>query len=97
MTQPRSSVQRASRANSAKIVRDDAAKTSRDVVPFVKEFYPKQYDIWRSRRGEVIRFPADEQAAMMASISTIGEDLSKDKPDLNAAVKLVFESAKRNK
>ena len=41
--------------------------------------------------------PQDEQAAMLAKISSIGEDLSKDKPDLNAAVKLVFDSAKRNK
>ena len=28
---------------------------------------------------------------MIAKVSTIGEDLSKDKPDLNKAVKLVFE------
>jgi hypothetical protein len=66
-------------------------------VPFVKEFVAKQYDVWKSRGGVVIRLPADEQAAMMAKISTIAEDLSKDKPELNAAVKLVFESAQRNK
>ena len=34
---------------------------------------------------------------MLAKISSIGDDLSKDKPDLNKAVKLVFESAARNK
>jgi TRAP-type C4-dicarboxylate transport system substrate-binding protein len=84
-------------ADLQKIVRDDAAKTSKDIIPFVKEFYAKQYDIWKSKGGEVINFPADEQAAMVAKISTIGEDLSKDKPDLNAAVKLVFETAKRSK
>jgi TRAP-type C4-dicarboxylate transport system substrate-binding protein len=80
-----------------KIVLDDAAKTSRDIVPFVKEFVAKQYDIWQSRGGALIRFAPDEQAAMLAKISTIGEDLSKDKPELNAAVKLVFETAQRNK
>jgi TRAP-type transport system periplasmic protein len=84
-------------ADLQKIVRDDAAKTSKDIIPFVKEFYAKQYDICKSKGGEVINFPADEQAAMVAKISTIGEDLSKDKPDLNAAVKLVFETAKRSK
>jgi hypothetical protein len=34
---------------------------------------------------------------MLARIAGIGGDLSKDKPDLNKAVKLVFESAARNK
>jgi TRAP-type C4-dicarboxylate transport system substrate-binding protein len=80
-----------------KIVRDDAAKVSQDVVPFVKDFVAKAYDVWKSKGGELIHLPPDEQAAMLAKISSIGEDLSKDKPDLNAAVKLVFESAKRNK
>jgi TRAP-type C4-dicarboxylate transport system substrate-binding protein len=80
-----------------KIVRDDAAKVAQDVVPFVKDFVAKAYDVWKSKGGELIHLPPDEQAAMLAKISSIGEDLSKDKPDLNAAVKLVFESAKRNK
>ena len=80
-----------------KIVRDDAAQVSKDIVPFVREYVAKQYDIWKSRGGQLITFPPDEQAAMLAKISTIGEDLSKDKPELNAAVKLVFDSAKRNK
>jgi TRAP-type C4-dicarboxylate transport system substrate-binding protein len=80
-----------------KIVRDDAAKVAQDVVPFVKEFLAKAYDVWKGKGGELIHLPPDEQAAMLAKVSSIGEDLSKDKPDLNAAVKLVFESAKRNK
>ncbi len=80
-----------------KIVRDDAAQVSKGIVPYVKEFVAKQYDIWKSRGGRVISLPSDEQTAMLAKITSIGEDLSKDKPDLNAAVKLVFDSAKRNK
>ena len=34
---------------------------------------------------------------MIAKISSIGDDLSKDKPALNAAVKVVAEAAARNK
>ena len=49
------------------------------------------------KRQELISLPAAEQDAMLAKISSIGDDLSKDKPDLNKAVKLVFESAARNK
>jgi TRAP-type C4-dicarboxylate transport system substrate-binding protein len=80
-----------------KIVRDDAAKVSKEIVPFVKEFFAKQRDVWKGKGGVLISLPAAEQAAMVAKISTIGEDLSKDNPDLNKAVKLVFESAKKNK
>jgi hypothetical protein len=49
------------------------------------------------RGGELISLPAAEQSAMIDKISSIGEDLSKTKPELNKAVKTVFESAKRNK
>jgi hypothetical protein len=34
---------------------------------------------------------------MIAKVSSIGEDLSKDNPELNKTVKLVFESAARSK
>jgi TRAP-type C4-dicarboxylate transport system substrate-binding protein len=80
-----------------KIVRDEASNVSRDIVPFVKEFFAKQRDIWKGKGGQLISLPAAEQAAMIAKVSTIGEDLSKDNAELNKAVKLVFESAKRNK
>ncbi len=59
-----------------------ATKVSTDIVPFVKEFFAKQYEVWKSKGGVLIRLPADEQAAMIAKVSTIGEDLSKDKPEL---------------
>jgi TRAP-type C4-dicarboxylate transport system substrate-binding protein len=80
-----------------KIVRDDAAKVSSEIVPFVKEFFAKQRDVWKAKGGVLVSLPAAEQATMIAKVSSIGEDLSKDKPDLNNAVKLLFESAKRNK
>jgi TRAP-type C4-dicarboxylate transport system substrate-binding protein len=80
-----------------KIVHDDATKVSKEIVPFVKDFFVKQYDIWKGKGGLLIKLPAAEQAAMMAKVSSIGEDLSKDNAELNKTVKLVFESAKRNK
>lgn len=80
-----------------KIVRDGATKTSKDFTPFVKEFFAKQYDVWKSKGGVLIKLPTNEQAAMIAKVSSIGEDLSKDNPELNKAVKLVFESAAKSK
>jgi TRAP-type transport system periplasmic protein len=80
-----------------KIVQDDAQKVSQDVVPFINEFFAKQRSVWKEKGGELISFPAAEEAAFVEKISSIGDDLSKSKPELNKAVKIVFESAKRNK
>jgi TRAP-type C4-dicarboxylate transport system substrate-binding protein len=80
-----------------KIVRETGQKVSVDIVPFINQFYADQYKIWISKGGERIKLPPDEQNALVAKVSSIGEDLSKSKPDLNKAVKIAFESAKRNK
>jgi TRAP-type C4-dicarboxylate transport system substrate-binding protein len=80
-----------------KIVRDDATKVSSDIIPFVTEFFDAQRKAWLASGGEVASLPADDQAAMLAKISSIASDLSASKPDLNAAVKVIFESAARNK
>jgi TRAP-type C4-dicarboxylate transport system substrate-binding protein len=80
-----------------KIVRDDAMAVSTGIVPFVNDFFAAQRKAWTDTGGELISLPAAEQDAMVAKISNIGDDLSKDRPDLNKAVKLVFESAARNK
>jgi TRAP-type transport system periplasmic protein len=80
-----------------KTVRDDAQSVSKDILPFVKEFFAKQRQIWTEKGGELISLPGADQAMMMEKVSGIGYDLSKSKPELNDAVKTVFESAKRNK
>ena len=80
-----------------KIVRDDAASVSKDIVPFVKDFFAASRKAWTDNGGELASLPVDDQAAMVEKISSIGVDLSASKPDLNAAVMTVFASAKRNK
>ena len=80
-----------------KIVRDDAAAVSTAIVPFVQDFFAAQRKVWTDKGGELTSLPAAEQTALVEKISSIGVDLSQTKPDLNAAVKTVFESAKRNK
>jgi TRAP-type transport system periplasmic protein len=80
-----------------KIVRDDAASVTTGILPFIKNFYVGQRKVWVDRGGKLISLPADEQSAYLARISTIGADLSKDKPALAAAVKVVVDSAARNK
>jgi TRAP-type transport system periplasmic protein len=80
-----------------KIVRDDATATAVNIVPFVNDFFEAQRKEWVAKGGELISLPADEQAAFLAKTSTIGDELSKDRPELNEAVKVVMEAAARAK
>ena len=41
--------------------------------------------------------PAEEQSAMMETLASVGEDVAKSKPDLNAGYKAVVEAAKRTR
>jgi TRAP-type C4-dicarboxylate transport system substrate-binding protein len=80
-----------------KIVQDDATKMAKDIVPFVTEFFDAQGKLWVQQGGDLNRLPPADQAAMIAKISSIAADLSATKPDLNAAVKVVFAAAAKNK
>ena len=50
---------------------------------------------WTDTGGELISLPADEQADMMKTFSSVGADVSKTKPLLNDAYKIVTEAAQR--
>jgi TRAP-type transport system periplasmic protein len=80
-----------------KVVRNDATEISNGIVPYVKEFFAAQRKVWTDNGGELTSLPADEQTALIQKISVVAVDLSASKPDLNAAVKIVFASAGRNK
>ena len=80
-----------------KTVRDDSAEVSKEIVVFARDFWEAQRKVWVDSGGELTTLPADEQAAMIARISSIGNDLSKDKPALDRAVTQAFELAARNK
>ena len=47
--------------------------------------------------GELIDLPADENATMMKTLSTVGADVSKSKPQLAAAHKIVTDAAARTR
>jgi len=80
-----------------KIVRDNAVKVSREIPPFVHEFFAQQTNVWKSKGGMFVDPPAAELAAVTAKLATIAADLSKDKPELAAAVKVAFDAAARLK
>jgi TRAP-type transport system periplasmic protein len=80
-----------------KIVRDDAATVSDGIVQFAKDFIGQQQKAWTDQGGELLTLPPEEQAALITRISSVGPDVSKDKPDLNKAVEMVFAVAAKYK
>ena len=84
-------------ADLQKVVLASGAKVTAEITPYVKEFFTEQVKIYGANGGKISQLSKDEYAAMTAKVSTIADDLSKSKPALNEAVKLLFASAARNK
>ena len=80
-----------------KVVLAAGAKVTAEITPYIKEFFAEQVRIMVANGGKISQLPAAEHDAMIAKVSTIADDLSKSKPALNEAVKLLFASAARNK
>jgi len=79
------------------IIDRDGAAESVAINPFAAELHAKARQSWVEKGGELISFPADEQAAMMNTLSSVGEDVAKSKPELYQAYQLVTEAAKRTR
>jgi TRAP-type C4-dicarboxylate transport system substrate-binding protein len=84
-------------ADLQKIVRDDAAKVTKEITPYVRDFFAEQTKIYVANGGIISKLPKAEYDAMIAKVSSIGDDLSKSKPALNEAVKALFASAATHK
>ena len=80
-----------------KTVRDDATAVTAEIVPFTRDFIATQKQAWTDQGGELIKLPPEEQAELTARVSSIGADLSKDKPALSQAVQMAFNSAAKSK
>jgi len=77
------------------IVDRDGARESVAINSESEEFNEKAGKAWVAAGGELIKFPPDEEAAMLKTLASVGEDVSKTKPQLNAAYRLVSDAAKR--
>ncbi|MGB6548902.1 MAG: TRAP transporter substrate-binding protein [Xanthobacteraceae bacterium] len=79
------------------IVDRDAAATAQNFNPRANEIEDAAVKAWTAGGGEFVNLPADEQAEMIKTMSAVGADVSKDKPPLAEAFKIVSEAAQRNK
>jgi TRAP-type C4-dicarboxylate transport system substrate-binding protein len=82
-------------ADLQKLVDDDAAKEQSAIGPVASDIVNKARKGWSDTGGELISLPADEQAEMMKTFSSVGADVSKTKPLLDEAYKIVTDAAKR--
>jgi TRAP-type C4-dicarboxylate transport system substrate-binding protein len=84
-------------ADLQQIIDRDGAAASVEINPWAIEFITKVRQMWLDKGGELISLPSEEQSAMMETLASVGEDVSKSKPALGAAYELVTEAAKRTR
>jgi TRAP-type transport system periplasmic protein len=79
------------------IIDRDSAEVSVAINPRTREIYETARKNWTEGGGELIKLPADEQSAMMATLGSVGEDISKSKPAIHDAYELMTAAAKRTR
>ena len=83
--------------NLQQIVDQVGASESATIEPQAEEMTAQAKKDWIANGGELIDLPADEQAQMLKTVASVGEDVSKSNPQLHAAYQLVTEAAERLK
>lgn len=76
------------------IVDKDAGDAAAAINPWVIDFNAKARKAWTDGGGQLISLPPDEQAAMLRTLASVGADVSKTKPSLAAAYKIITDAAK---
>jgi TRAP-type C4-dicarboxylate transport system substrate-binding protein len=77
------------------IIDADGAAVSRSIEPVALRMYQEQRKAWTDAGGELISLPREEQAEMMRTLTSVGDDVSKTKPALREAYEIVADAAKR--
>jgi len=80
-----------------KIVSQDATAQAKAIIPWSIDYDAKENAVWTKAGGELIHFPPDEEAKYLATLASVGDDVSKSKPNVRAAYELVTGAAKRDK
>jgi TRAP-type C4-dicarboxylate transport system substrate-binding protein len=77
------------------VVDQTAAKETVAINPQAAEITENSRKIWTDTGGELISLPPDEQASLLKLLSSVGADVSKEKPLLAEAYKIVSGAAER--
>jgi TRAP-type C4-dicarboxylate transport system substrate-binding protein len=84
-------------ADLQQIIDKDAAAANIQVNPQSVEIIAQANKKWTDSGGELISLPPDEQAAMLKTFASVGEDVSKTKPQVGEAYQVVVAAAQRAK
>jgi TRAP-type C4-dicarboxylate transport system substrate-binding protein len=84
-------------ADLQKIVDTNAAQGATAINPQAIEIVNKARKGWTDTGGELISLPPEEQGAMMKTLSGVGAEVSKAKPALSEAYKIVTDAAERTR
>jgi len=84
-------------ADLQQVVDKDAAAESVAINPIAIDLENKANKGWVDNGGELINLPPDEQASLLKILSSVGQDVSKTKPALDAAYQVVSEAAQRTR
>jgi TRAP-type transport system periplasmic protein len=84
-------------ADLQQIVEKDASKLSVSFNPRAIEIENAAIKTWTDNGGELIKLPADEQAEMLKEMSGAAVAVSKEKPALAEAYKIVTDAAQRSR
>jgi TRAP-type transport system periplasmic protein len=79
------------------LVDRDGRSESLAINPLALKMYREQRKAWVAAGGELISLPQNEQAEMMHMLSSVGDDVSKRKPELHEAYQLVTQAAQRTR
>lgn len=84
-------------ADLQRIVDTNAAAGATAINPAAIEIVNNARKGWMDTGGELISLPPEEQAAMMKTLSGVGANVSKAKPALSEAYKIVTDAAQRTR
>jgi TRAP-type transport system periplasmic protein len=84
-------------ADLQRIVDTNAAGEATAINPLAIEIVNKARKGWTDTGGELISLPPEEQVTMMKTLSGVGADVSKAKPALSEAYRIVTDAAQRTR
>jgi TRAP-type transport system periplasmic protein len=79
------------------IIDKTAAQETVTVNPQAMEITENSRKAWEAGGGELLKLPPDQQQTFLQLLSSVGADVSAQKPLLNAAYKIVSDAAARTK
>jgi TRAP-type C4-dicarboxylate transport system substrate-binding protein len=84
-------------ADLQQVIDKDAAAVTVAINPSALDLFKKARQTWVDKGGELISLPSAEQAQMVRTLGSVGEDVSTSRPGVRDAYEIVADAAKRTR